>query len=101
MVVIGLLVIDSMFWTAVWYLYSFTDQVHVVAFESMFQTAMWTNSMIILGYLGFQTLAGGLSRNVTTSAQQLVSSLFVKKDEKIDQTITIHTPKSEHFDDIP
>lgn len=81
MVIFGLAVINSLFWTAVWYLYSFTDAVHVVAFENMFQTAMWTTSAIILGYLGFQSLMTGFTRNTLSATQNIAEQIFSKHEE--------------------
>lgn len=100
MVIIGLSVVISLFWTSVYYLYSFTDPAHITAFESMFQTTAWTVSAIILGYLGFQSVMDGFKRNVVSTGQQVVQSLFEKKEEKIEHVITVRTEGgAKAFDD--
>lgn len=103
MTVIGLAVMNALYWTSVYYLYSFTNQWMAQLFYNMFNSVCWTTSMIVLGYLGLQTIAGGWTNSSASVATSAIQSLFEKKEETIHQVVEVRVPGAKHFDgdDIP
>lgn len=90
--VIALFFLVSFFWTSVWYLYSFTEPAHIVAFNSMFQTIAWGVVTVVVGYiLDMPSLMNGFKREVVSSTAEIVQSIIKKEDVKIQQDITIRT----------
>lgn len=79
---IGLSVIITFFWTSVNYLYSFTDQAHIAAFEAMFQTTAYTVGVIVCFVVGATGFTDGMKRTITSSAITSVQSLIPKKEPK-------------------
>lgn len=58
MVTISIFFVSSLYWTSLWYLYSFTEQWKAELFYKMYASTAISISGIVFGYLGFQTLAG-------------------------------------------
>lgn len=79
---IGLSVMITFFWTSVNYLYSFTDQAHIAAFESMYQTTAYTVGAIVCFFVGVTGFTDGMKRTITSSAITSVQSLIPKKEPK-------------------
>jgi hypothetical protein len=100
MTIIALLIINSLFWTSVWYLYSFVEQWRAQLFYQMFNSVMWTTSMLVLGLLGLQTLAQGWTNTTATVATNALSSIFHKSESTstVDVTVTEkYDPKVEEM----
>lgn len=81
MTVIGLLVINSLYWTSVFYLYSFTEPFKAEIFYKMFSTAMWGTTAIVFSYLGIQALMSGWG-NAAGVVTSTVQSVFKKEEKK-------------------
>lgn len=72
MVIIGLVFLNGIFWPAVYYLYSFTEQWRAEIFFKMFCFIMGSCDTIVLGYLGFQTFGNGAASTATDAVQKLI-----------------------------
>lgn len=110
MTLIGLMVVNGLYWTSVWYLYSFTEQWKAELFYKMFASTAWTTMGIIFGYLGLTVLAAGWTNTTMSASSSILQTILEHKDlkadihQRIDQTITVvRQPKASHFDadDIP
>lgn len=86
MTLLGLIVINSLFWACVYYLYSFTEPWQADIFYKMSNSAMWTTSAIVLGYLGLQTVAAGWTNATTSAATSMINKLTEKKEQKTETT---------------
>lgn len=86
MTLLGVFVVQTLFWTSVWYLYSFTEQWRAEIFYKMFQSTAWTISMMMLGYLGLQTLATGWTNTTSVTASTVLNTILEHKESKIDIT---------------
>lgn len=101
MTIIGVFVVQSLYWVSVYYLYSFEEQWKGEIFYKMFSATAWTISMMMLGYLGLQTLAQGWTNTTSQSASSAIQSLFEKREEKIDITERIYNLDNLDPKDIP
>lgn len=72
MTIIGLLFLNSMFWTGVYYLYSFTDQWKAEIYFKMFALVIGACVTAIMGYLGFQTFGNGAASSATNVVQTII-----------------------------
>lgn len=103
MCIIGLLVINSLFWTATWYLYSFTEQWRGEIFYRMFASTMWGTTAIVFSYLGIQALMSGWTNTTAQTATSILQTALEKKESKQEIIVTERTPKAAYFDgeDVP
>lgn len=69
MCLLAVIIMQQLFWTTAWYLYSFTEEWRAKLFVQMFFVTQGTIATIMLGYLGF------------SSTRSNIMSLFGKKDE--------------------
>lgn len=79
-----ILTLVSLFWTAVFYLYSI-PATHVAAFDSMFQTIAWGVVVVVVGYiLDMPTLLNGFKREAISTTSNVVQNILSKEEVKID-----------------
>jgi hypothetical protein len=83
MTILGVLIVQSLYWVSVWYLYSFTEQWKGELFYKMFASTAWTISMMMLGYLGLQTLASGWTNTTANTASSVLNTILEHKQEEI------------------
>lgn len=84
--VISVLILQSLFWTSVFYLYSFTEQWRAEIFFKMFTQTNWGITGIVLGYLGLQTVASGWTNATTSAVTTTIQSVLNKKKETVQST---------------
>jgi hypothetical protein len=84
MTVVALVILHSLFWTSVWYLYSFAEQWRAEIFYRMFNSTMWATTMAVLGYLGLQTLAQGWTQTTTSAISSVTQNLFSREEKRLE-----------------
>jgi hypothetical protein len=89
MTVIGLIVINSLFWTSVWYLYSFTEQWKAQLFYQMFASTAWATTGIVFSYLGISALLSGWTNSTVSTATSALNTLIEHKDSKAESVVKI------------
>lgn len=75
MTILAVIVMQQLFWTATWYLYSFREEWMAKYFVQMFFATQGTIATVMLGWLGFS--------NIKSNAASLISSIFTKKEKDI------------------
>lgn len=89
-----ILTLVSLFWTAVYYLYSIPPT-HVAAFDSMFQTIAWGVVVVVVGYiLDMPTLLNGFKREAVATTANVVNKIMTKEETKVCESVTV-TEKAE------
>jgi len=83
MSVIGLAVLNGLYWTSVWYLYSFTEQWKGELFYKMFASTMWGTTAVIFSYLGIQALMSGWTNTTAQTATSILQTALEKKEVTI------------------
>lgn len=74
MTVIGLIMFQSLFWPAVYYLYTFTEQWKAEIFFKMFAIIIASCNVAILGFLGFQSFGNGATSGAANAIQRIIEN---------------------------
>lgn len=82
MTIFGVGVLYAIYRDSVYLLGQFPRPEQVVAFESLYQTAMYGIVTIVVGYTGFSTLQG-FTRNTTSTALNVAQNLFSRHEEDV------------------
>lgn len=103
MTILGVFVVQSLYWVSVWYLYSFVEQWRGELFYKMFASTAWTISMMMLGYLGLQTLAQGWTNTTASATTSVISTILEHKDINITEKVDANIVKkyAEKYKDDP
>lgn len=88
---IGVIIVYGLYRDSVMLLWSFSTPESIVAFNSMYQTAMICITAIVATYCGVDGFKDMLKRNVTDVGQQIVDNVFHKEESKSEQIITVRT----------
>ena len=73
MAIIGLAIINSLFWTSVYYLYSFPTEPQAGYFFKMFCVCIGASVTIVMWYLGIQTWGDDPLKGVSNAVNKLVT----------------------------